>query len=235
MKYARHGPAALLLLGALGLAPKPAQASDLDFKVTTSDSTGACILLQGPWFRDSGFVRLTNNTDVVVYSAEINLFSPFGEWVVSRFIGCDPLKRNQREVFCVDRAPAQLTVANGVIVSQSLPRWGGDPAVVGAQAIGAAYLGDEPARPAAPAAAQATAAATAAAAPGAPALGGDHFRFEGQAGDTVELVLDRDGARGSDGELARLGLRGERGAPWASARAPCRWSPPPRCRRWGST
>jgi hypothetical protein len=52
----------------------------------------------------------------------------------------------------------------------------------------------------------------AATAPGPSALGGDRFRFEGKAGDTIEVVLDRDGARGSDGELARLRLRGERGA-----------------------
>ena len=48
LKYARHGLAAPLLLGGLGLAPKPAQAlSEIPFHVTTRDSTGACILLQG--------------------------------------------------------------------------------------------------------------------------------------------------------------------------------------------
>jgi hypothetical protein len=59
-----------------------------------------------------------------------------------------------------------------------------------------------------------------AAGPGQPArgkprpgsLGADHFRFEGQAGDTVELALERDGARGSTGELARLSLHQEGGS-----------------------
>jgi hypothetical protein len=175
---------------------------------------------------------------VPVYSVEINSFSPIGEWEIQRLDGCFEWSVVQSEKFCVPEAGSlYLTVASNVIqTGPGFPRCGGYEGLSdGYQALGAAYLGDEPARPAAPAAAQATAAATAAAAPGAPALGGDHFRFEGRAGDTVELVLDRDGARGSDGELAWLGLRGERGAPWASARAPCRWSSPPRCRRWGST
>ena len=48
--------------------------------------------------------------------------------------------------------------------------------------------------------------------PGQARRGSDQFRFEGQAGDTVELALERDGALGSTGELARLGLRREGGA-----------------------
>ena len=51
-----------------------------------------------------------------------------------------------------------------------------------------------------------------AAAGGAASHGGDSFRFEGKAGDTIELVLDHDGAQGSAGKLARLQLHAERGA-----------------------
>jgi hypothetical protein len=208
VKHAPYGLAALSLLGAVGLAPRPAQA-DIDFKVTTVDSNVACILIQGPWSRDSGYIRLNNNTTEVVYSAVENLFSPYGDWVIGRFLDCDPLRRIEREVFCVDRAPVELRVSGGNIDFFSLPKCGGYVAGSdGYQAAASAYLGGESARPAA-SAARATATA---AAGGAAPHGGDSFRFEGKAGDTIELVLDRDGAQGSAGKLARLSLRQVNGA-----------------------
>ena len=109
----------------------------------------------------------------------------------------------------MDRGPARLRVAGGNIDSFSLPKCGGYVAGSnGYQAAASAYLGDESARPAA-SAARATAMA---AAGGAAPHGGDSFRFEGKAGDTIELVLDHDGAQGSAGKLARLQLHAERGA-----------------------
>ena len=119
----------------------------------------------------------------------------------------------------MDRAPVELRVAGGNIDFFSLPKCGGYVAGSdGYQAAASAYLGGESARPAASAA---RATATAAAGRAAP-HGGDSFRFEGKAGDTIELVLDRDGAQGSAGKLARIpctrawcrlgGARGRRAA-----------------------
>ena len=112
-------------------------------------------------------------------------------------------------MFCVgSTAPVRFTVVKNVLeTGEGFPRCQSPAASDGyvPEALAASYLGDEPTQPAA-SAAQATAAATAAA-PGPSPHGGDSFRFAGKAGDTIELVLDRDGAQGSDGKLARLRLR----------------------------
>ncbi len=218
MKHAARGLAALSLLGGLGLAPKPAQAlSEIQFYVTPRDSFKACILIAGPWFRRSDWVNLGNvvsgdDKPVLVYSAEINDFSPLGFWRISTRPQCNNGEPAQHEDFCVwTTAPVRFTVVAHVIqTGEGFPRCGYRAGSDGYQALGAAYLGDEegPTQLAAPAAQ----AATAATAPRPSPLGSDRFRFEGRVGDTIELVLDHDGARGSDGELARLSLRQVNGA-----------------------
>jgi hypothetical protein len=148
--------------------------------------------------------------DRVVYTAEENLFSAYGEWRVSRAIDCDPFRRIEIERFCVrERDPVvRLGLVDGTLRIDPTLRCST------VAAVAAAHLGHEPAPSAAPGAAGAAATA---AGPRPPArdqarLGGsDHYRFEGQAGDTVELTLERDGGRGSAGELARLSLREENG------------------------
>ena len=54
MKHAPYGLAALSLLGAVGLAPSPAQASEIEFYVTPDlGFDRACIRFNGPWSRSS--------------------------------------------------------------------------------------------------------------------------------------------------------------------------------------
>jgi hypothetical protein len=207
----------LLLLGCLTSAPDRAQAlTHIYFYVTTiASGDDQCIFIDGPWFRTSGPVRLTDNTNrQLVYTAEVNLFSPLGEWTISRAIDCDPSRRDQKLAFCVARLPDDdlnlLAVDHGVLRYDDPDLRPCGAASMGTEIVAAAHLGHDES------AARAAAASPAAAGAGTPTqgkarLGSDHFRFEGRAGDTIELALERDGARGSTGELARLSLGGERG------------------------
>ena len=83
VKHAPYGLTALLLLGAVGFAPRPAQASEIEFYVTVDlGFDRACIRFNGPWSRSSGPVRLAGGRRQLAYSVEINSFSPIGEWEV---------------------------------------------------------------------------------------------------------------------------------------------------------
>ena len=180
-------------------------------------------------------MRLAGGRRQLAYSVEINSFSPIGEWEVQLLDGCLEYLVIQSEKFCVPEAgELDLTVESRKIqTGPGFPRCGGyqGRSPDGYQALAGAYLGDEPARPAAPAA-QAPPGHGGGAGPSA--LGGDRFRFEGRAGDTIEVVLDRDGARGSDGKLARLSLRQARGAALGEREGAVPLSSTPRCRRRGS-
>ena len=216
MRTILQGPPVLLLLGGLSVALAGGQAhalSEIPFYVTNDTNNQICVAADGPWFRTSG-QRLIGPqvTGVNFYSAEINIFSPYGLWTIDEFAP-NPSGVCERPLCCVSANAYHCDVNErwSSAISLSVDRFGAFR-VAGADCV--------PVAAAATAAATTAGASTVAAAgflghneqePGAAAgtpRGSDHFRFEGRAGDTVELVLDRDGARGSMGKVAQLSLRG---------------------------
>ena len=124
------------------------------------------------------------------YSAEINLFSPFGLWVCAPTPNCGdclpPSSLDRGAVsFCVDAEPVRVDPVDLTIAedgSTSVKGFGPPPCT---SAAAAGFLGD------------------------ASSLRHDRdgFRFDGQAGEKIAVTLDRSGSRGSTGTNARLVLR----------------------------
>ena len=180
----------------------------------TNHSQELCIILDGPFLRTSYPVQIGGSvSNLLVYSAEINMFSPYGVWRIERSTPATPqphrglphlLRQNERVQLNITFGCCGHASAFTVSPPNACASGPGDIPSIVRDVCGGGHLGHEPA-PSVPAAA-ATAAGR-----GAGGLGSDHFRFEGEAGDTIELTLERDGARGSAGELARLSLREENG------------------------
>jgi hypothetical protein len=177
-----------LMPGALALLPPPAMADEIPFFVNNQAFQDVCLIYTGPWFRqssDNGQEILANAGRIQFYSAEINLFSPFGLWncwfdTGGRCGSKGPI--NNPFHFCVFAdpdgvAPVELTLT----VAGGQANYPQPPCNFGAAA---AFLGD-------------------AASPGRDR---DVFRFDGVAGDAITVRLERDGARGSSGKIAKLSL-----------------------------
>ena len=219
MRRTRRNPVLMLILLtglSLGLANQAYALSVIPFYATNEEIDAVCIEVDGPWFRTSGQVLISPQvTNVNFYYAEINLFSPYGEWKFNLFfpdsrglcekglgdysgsyVRCTVSESDQWLSLSYGSAGFQVAGASCRPTSAIAAAATADPVT----AVAAAFLGhDEPA------------AQTGGPARGKAPRGSDHFRFAGRAGDAVELVLDRDGARGSVGEIARLSLRGKAG------------------------
>jgi hypothetical protein len=186
----------LLLLSIL-IAPSVASA-DIDFVVTNKSSKNVCVYCAGPWFRIGISEVLGFNFVQRFYTAETNIFSPFGDWSCGVKESTNPLLSEcervglppQKTNFCVSDVPGvavNLTVnPDGTIISDKPPQ-----PFNGCNDSGIfAFLGDSPA--------------------GQQYRGA--YRFAGKANEVVTVTLDRDGARGSEGEIAQLTLRHDQGA-----------------------
>jgi len=183
-----------LLLSGLILAPAQAMADEIPFFVTSETSQTLDLLCTGPWFRSSGCRAINPGTrDFNFYSAEINIFSPFGPWHCSFGIAggiCADIAGPSVD-FCLDVAPdrivpVRLTMTRG-LNSRLEVNFPSPPCNFVAAA---GFLGDS----------------TRAGRPDR-----DVFRFDGEAGETITVTLERDGVSGSAGDIAELILREERG------------------------
>jgi hypothetical protein len=84
-----RGHSAFWLLGVLALIPPPAAADEIPFFITNELGgsmfpDGTAIVCGGPWLRrtaNCGTPIRNDDQPLQFYSAEINLFSPFGPWV----------------------------------------------------------------------------------------------------------------------------------------------------------
>jgi hypothetical protein len=184
----------LLLLSIL-IVPSAALA-DINFWVTSKSSKNVCVYCAGPWFRLGFSSVLAFNFTQLFYTAETNIFSPFGPWgcgvketTQTPLSDCDWLGTlpPQKTAFCVSDVPGvtvNLTVnPDGSLTSDKPSQPCNDSAVF-------SFLGDSPA-------------------------GQQYegiYRFAGKANEMVTVTLDRDGARGSEGEIAQLTLRHDQGA-----------------------
>ena len=188
----RRGRSALWLFAALLLAP-PAAADEIPFTITNQLGgsmfpDGTAIVCGGPWLRRSaqcGTPIRDDDQPLLFYSAEINLFSPFGPWECQlRSVGeCDPIIEGLS--FCVDAepdhvAPVELTLTEDETLT--VQDFSAPPC---ASAAAAGFLGDE----------------------ASPGQDRDGFRFTGRAGEKITVRLAPSRSGGGAGETARLVLR----------------------------
>jgi len=187
-----------LLLGGLALlAPPTAAADEIPFYITNELGgsmfpDGTAIVCGGPWLRrtaNCGTPIRNDQQPLLFYSAEINLFSPFGPWQCQlRSVGeCDPIIEGL--TFCVDAepnhvAPVELTLTEDEKLT--VKDFSAPPC---ASAAATGFLGD-----------------------GASAgQDRDGFRFNGKAGERITVTLAPSRSGGGAGKTARLVLRDDGG------------------------
>jgi hypothetical protein len=208
-----HDLLTLLCLGSLGLLPRGAAAGEIQFFLDMTFATDCvCIECDGPWLRSSsnqGPYQVYNTDPINFYSAEINIFSPFGQWtcgVVGPKGGCQgecpgnilattPSPGETRDVppqvlhFCLADAPGSNWVyiqMDGTTASTKL----GGPCASGASTA-RGFLGDSPEGK----------------------RDQDAFQFTGDAGETVAVTLEPDPKGGHQGSVVRLAIVGPGGGP----------------------
>ncbi|MFZ1428533.1 MAG: hypothetical protein WAS21_17375 [Geminicoccaceae bacterium] len=189
----RRARCALLLLGGLALLAPPAVADEIPFYITNELGgsmfpDGTAIVCGGPWLRrtaNCGTPIRNDNQPLLFYSAEINLFSPFGPWQCQlRSVGeCDPIIEGL--TFCVDAepnhvAPVELTLTE----DEKLTVKDFSPPPCNS-AVAAGFLGDETPS----------------------GRDRDAFRFDGKAGEKITVLLEPSRSSGGSGKTARLALR----------------------------
>jgi hypothetical protein len=138
------------------------------------------------------------------YSAEVNIFSPFGQWACLAFDPdiygvCEDYEYNPTTVFCVDNRPGIISDGVELVLNSdfTITSVNNEPPPCSDGGVAAAFLGDSNATD---------------------QLDVDQFRLTRRGGGKVRVTLDRDGARGSKGEMARLVVRADNGSVVASRR-----------------
>jgi hypothetical protein len=167
-----------------------------DFRFTAQNRANnfMCIYCAGPWFR-LGFSGPLSNAPVRhnFYTAETTIFSPFGQWgcgvKVTSTLECNwkgtlPAKKI---AFCVSDLPG---VEVNLVINPDQSITVDKPTFPCTDSAAFGFLGNSPAGQ----------------------YGEGAYRFAGKAGETVTVTLDRDGARGSEGEIAQLSIGQEGGA-----------------------
>jgi hypothetical protein len=172
--------------------PIKAFSDTIPFFVTNNSNTTELIACDGPWERCGGFVHLKPGQQRFnFYSAEKNIFSPFGPWTcaVGPDLSC-PLDNQNNKIssiinFCLEAIPGnpdlgvEITVNPNSSMSVNFNRNCSSISVT-------AHLGDD-SKPSAP--------------------DRDAFSFQGTQGDEVTLRLEEDTSAGYIGEQATLILR----------------------------
>ncbi len=184
-KFAR-----MALLAGTSLLSMPTYADEIRFFAINNYPVPLFFRCVGPFFRNSGTIRIAafsapSPPRVHFYSAQINAFSPFGLWNCS--VGLGPGFPNSFSSGCIEaKSPpyefnvtARNTPPNPTIVLHV----GQNSCSRAATVLAAAYLGN-------------------ARMPGQTSQSA--FLVNGTAGDAVTVTLDRDGSKGSTGEIAQL-------------------------------
>ncbi len=177
---------ALLFLCGLWLGSMPARAQGIPFYVTSPRFFGIRIICGGPWGRTSLEREIPGGVyDFHFYTAVNTIFSAYGLW------DCGYYGSERRRIkFCLYDLPrfprdVRITVNADLSASVNQPPERG----LCNGTVAAGFLGDA-----------------------SPQRSGEGaFRVEGAAGDTVTMTLDRDGSKGSTGEVAQLRLTTEGG------------------------
>jgi len=183
------------------LAPSTAALADsIPFKFDNQESVPVCVKCDGPFFRSSKVGFIASREQKEFYEAEINSFSPFGQWSCSVWVGtytgmleprCPTERAAVNEIatanFCLANIPSvevDLVLEDGTIdVNFSQTCDSLDSAAT-------STLGDDL------------------------SMSGrdkDSYLFEGAAGDEVTVELRGDGTVGHQGDRAVLLLTQEKG------------------------
>jgi hypothetical protein len=138
----RRGLMSLLLSGLI-LAPAPAMTTEIPFFINNNTSVEQYVLCAGPWFRvSSECVNFAPaRTRVNFYSAELNIFSPLGEWRCWRKAveACGtPIRRPDVE-FCLDVEPDRVVPVELTWEGRLVVNFGPPPCT---RTAVAAFLGD---------------------------------------------------------------------------------------------
>lgn len=189
----RRRRSAFRLLSALTLLAPPVAADEIPFYITNETggsiyADGTAIVCGGPWLRRSaqcGTPIRDDDQPLLFYSAEINLFSPFGPWACEvRSVGeCDPIIEELS--FCLDAEPDHVAPVELTLNEDETLTVKGFSAPPCASAVAAGFLGDD----------------------SSPARDRDGFRFRGRAGETITVSLAPGRSGGGSGAAARLVLR----------------------------
>ena len=180
------------LLGALALLAPPVAADEIPFYITNETGgsiypDGTAIVCAGPWLRRTaqcGTPIRDDRQPLLFYSAEINLFSPFGAWQCElRSVGeCDPFIEDLS--FCVDAEPDHIVPVELTLTEDEKLTVKDFSAPPCASAVAAGFLGDDPSR----------------------GQDQDGFRFKGKAGEKITVTLAPSRSGGGSGANARLVL-----------------------------
>jgi hypothetical protein len=197
------------LVSAASLAPRMVAGAEIPFFIHLANATDCvCVHCNGPWLRttEDGPYAAHTPDPINFYSAEINIFSPFGEWdcdVFAAHNGCQgtcstvPIAAPRPPAIVPQDQPDQelhicvidfmgigsvnITVT-GTTATADLP-----PPPCPSEVTTRAFLGDSPEG----------------------SRDRDAFQFAGDAGETVNLTLGPDNRSGHHGALARMAVVGE--------------------------
>ena len=184
--------------GLLSILPvKTAYTDEIPFRVKTALTDLLFISCKGPFGRNSGCVHIDAPSDFkLFYSAEINFFSPYGEWRCDVYALPICIGVAGRKTFQIHRHPVPERQVDLTIVKcdtcfddSYAIQVETDQTCCGIST--SAFLGDRPqqSRP-----------------------DRDTFSFEDTGGDEVTLTLEEDGSVGHIGEQANFKLRGPIGS-----------------------
>ena len=187
MSKLKYSLTSIIALSFLAFLPLKAFSGTIPFFATNNGTEDLCIKCAGPWSRCSATVLIKPGQQrVKFYSADINIFSPFGFWAceTSTPIGpCTLVATTVAEVnFCLESIPVtevDLTITNNNNLTVNFPEDCDSLTTT-------AHLGDD-SKPAAP--------------------DRDTFSFDGTQGEEVTLRLEEDPEAGHVGVEATLILR----------------------------
>jgi hypothetical protein len=200
------------MLVAASLAPRTVAGAEIPFFIRLVNATECvCVECQGPWLRSGAGGPYAAHTPALIhfYSAEINIFSPFGEWLCSVTApdngcqgGCSHILAPRSSAAIPQDQPEQVVhfcVASGIedvlieVAGTTATAESGccnlPPPPCASAVTTRAFLGDSPEA----------------------SRDRDTFQFAGDAGETVNVTLGPDNHSGHHGALARMAVVGEGG------------------------
>jgi len=171
---------------------------DIFFSLTHHHQPSVAVKCGGPWGRSSGCVTLRPGENQVFYKADDNGLKPHGLWTCELFIGVSCTSHDLVALtrFCNrNNDPVQLTYDGGF--SSNMPPCPSTPAPARTSSV-LGFDGED----------------------ASPHREIDTFDFEGEVGETVDVVLDIDGSAGGIGEVATLRVLSESGRAIAEETGP---------------
>jgi hypothetical protein len=200
-----HGCIGLAVLAAVA-GSAPAAAQDYPFAITVNSGRDkVTVQCFGPSFRDSGCLEVPGNGKrTEFYGAESGIFSPIGKWFCQVRTACAFARDLGTVDFCGPGVQGAPTNVELVLLNDGGTKLTSNqsPSCFGVGTLAKSVLGQT------------------GEADDTPAQDIDTYRFAGEAGEKIEVSLERDGSSGSLGAVATLRLRARGGAMLGEATGP---------------